>query len=124
MPAECRNQSPQLRHLLPLLHHQALELGMRKTVKSCGRQTAAHAGSARRLCVVGLEDGRVLIKKVQPSRDLDARGNAPASIIDRSPRSHRPNTSRNFCILRSCSHAVHIAPLLLRGIKPDNSCAT
>ncbi len=43
---------------------------MRKTVKSCGRQTAAHAGSARRLCVVGLEDGRVLIKKVQPSRDL------------------------------------------------------
>src|SRR5438034_10099317 len=32
------NQSPQLRQLLPLLHHQALQLGMRKTVKICGRQ--------------------------------------------------------------------------------------
>ena len=31
---------------------------------------------------------------------------SPASITDSSRRSHRLKTSRNFCILRSCSHVV------------------
>jgi hypothetical protein len=36
--------------------------------------------------------------------------------------SQRLNTSRKFCILRSCSHAVRfIVPAPLRGTKPDNS---
>ena len=55
----------------------------------------------------------------------DIPNNSPASSIDRSPASQRLNTSRNFCILRSCSHAARfIAPLLCRATKPDNSCAT
>jgi hypothetical protein len=50
---------------------------------------------------------------------------SPASIIDKSPRSQRLSTSRNFCNLRSCRHAVRFnAPLLARQGKPDNSCAT
>jgi len=38
--------------------------------------------------------------------------------------STRLNTSRNFCILRSCSHAVRfIDPAPAQGTKPDNSLA-
>src|SRR5262245_59151428 len=43
---------------------------------------------------------------------------SPASSIDSSPRSQRLKTSRNFCILRSCSHvAWFIAPAPTQGIK-------
>ena len=42
-----------------------------------------------------------------------------------SPRSQRLKTSRNFCILRSCSHVARfIVPAPAQGTKPDNSCAT
>jgi hypothetical protein len=40
-------------------------------------------------------------------------------------RVHRPNTSQNFAILRSCSHVVRfIDSPPDGGRKPDNSCAT
>ena len=57
---------------------------------------------------------------------------SPASIADSCLRSHRLNTSRNFTILRSCSHVVRFmihAPLqsMNRTTRvlpnPDNSCA-
>jgi hypothetical protein len=51
---------------------------------------------------------------------------SPASIIDSAPASQRLNTSRNFCILLSCSHVVRFIDLPPEegGRKPDNSCAT
>ena len=49
----------------------------------------------------------------------------PPPASTNSPASQRLNTSRNFCILRSCSHVVRfIVPPPRRGRKPDNSCAT
>ena len=54
-------------------------------------------------------------------------------MAESSLRSQRLNTSRNFCILRSCSHAVRfIVPRFLTGTEnrttrvlpnPDNSSA-
>jgi tripartite-type tricarboxylate transporter receptor subunit TctC len=42
---------------------------------------------------------------------------SPASSIDKSPCSQRLNTSRNFCILRSCSHAARfrLTPWVMRA---------
>jgi hypothetical protein len=55
--------------------------------------------------------------KALPRKDL-------RTADDSEPRSQRLNTSRNFCILRSCSHVVRfIAPLPRGTKKPDNSCA-
>ena len=57
---------------------------------------------------------------------------SPASNIESSPASQRLNTSRNFCILRSCSHVARFIDSPLAGAQnrttrvlpnPDNSCA-
>lgn len=50
---------------------------------------------------------------------------SPASSAESSRRSQRLKTSLNFCILRSCSHAVRFITPPPRGdTEPDNSCAT
>jgi transposase len=90
------------------------------------------ADTVGRTSITSLDDFRNKVKSSMLSYSAIPTKSARSSA---SPPSDTPpeclhtyvliNTSRNFFILRSCSHAARfIAPLLCKATKPDNSCAT